>query len=255
MEQYKAKIIDMYLNLNLSTHVIASEFNTYHQKITRYLKKWGVQLKNRSDAQKTALTSGRFIHPTKGKKRDGSVKNKISSSMADVWDKISDSDKQKRSEKAKENWDNLTETQKKNLQDSAHKAIRISAKEGSKLEKYLYQNLMYNNFQVIFHKKELIPNNRLEVDMFVVDKKTAIEIDGPSHFLPIWGEDKLLKTKTSDMQKAGLLNGHGYHLIRIKQVVKNVSAFQSKRTLDNLIIALNKIDVLGTPQFIELEIK
>lgn len=255
MEQYKSQIIDMYANQNLSTHAIATVFNTYHQKITRYLKKWGVKLKNKSDAQKIALDSGRFIHPTQGKKRDDAVKNKISNSMADCWDKISDSEKQKRSEKAKANWDNLTDEQKKTLQESAHKAIRISAKEGSKLEKYLYENLTYNGFQVIFHKKELIPNNKLEVDIFVSDKKTAIEIDGPSHFLPIWGEDKLLKTKASDMQKAGLLNGYGFNLIRIKQVVKNVSAFQSRRTLDELIKVLNKIDISLAPQFIEIEIK
>lgn len=255
MEQFKAEIIDMYLNQNLSTYIIAEKFATYHQKVTRYLKKWGVQLKSRSEAQKLALDSGRFEHPTKGKTRDISVRSKISSGMANAWDAISEEEKQKRSETAKKNWDNMTVMQKKDLQESAHKAIRVSAKEGSKLEKYLYENLMKNGFQVIFHKKELIPNNRLEVDVFVTDKKTAIEIDGPSHFLPIWGEDKLLKTKTSDMEKAGLLNAYGYHLIRIKQVVKNVSAFQAQRTLVELSKTLNEIDVLGDAQFIELEIR
>jgi len=255
MEKYKTQIIDMYITQNLSTYVIAKNFNTYHQKVTRYLKKWGVKLKSKSDAQKIALDSGRFIHPTKGKKREESVKNKISESMVNAWDKISDSEKQKRSEKAKTNWDNLTETEKKSLQESAHRAIRTSAKEGSKLEKYLYDNLMYYGFQAVFHKKELIPNNKLEVDIFITDKKTAIEIDGPSHFLPIWGEDKLLKTKASDMQKAGLLNGYGYNLIRVKQVVKNVSAFQSKRTLNELMKILNTIEMSEPSQFIEIEIK
>lgn len=255
METNRADIIDMYCNQSLSTYVIAEKYHTYHQKITRYLKKWGVPMKSKSDAQKLALDSGRFTHPTKGKKRDESVKNKISASMAESWNQISDEEKQKRSEKAKANWDNLSESEKKALQDSAHKAIRVSAKEGSKLEKYVYEQLMYEHFQVIFHKKELIPNNKLEVDIFVTDKKTAIEIDGPSHFLPIWGEDKLIKTRASDMQKAGLLNGYGYHLIRIKQVVKNVSAFQSKRAVEQLVTALNSIDVNGSPQFIELEIR
>lgn len=254
METNKQTIIDMYINQNLSTYIIAEKMNTYHQKITRYLKKWGIPLKNKSQAQKLALDSGRFTHPTKGMMRSAEVKNKISASMADAWDKISDTEKQKRSEKARENWNNLTDVEKNTLQDSAHKAIRVSAKEGSKLEKYLYQNLMYKGFQVVFHKKELIPNNKLEVDIFVTDKKTAIEIDGPSHFLPIWGEDKLLKTKSSDMQKAGLLNGYGYNLIRVKQVVKNVSAFQSRRTLDELNTVLSSIDVSEAPKFIEIEI-
>lgn len=57
------------------------------------------------------------------------------------------------------------------------------------------------------------------------------------------------------MQKAGLLNGYGYNLIRVKQVVKNVSAFQSKRTLNELMKILNTIEMSEPSQFIEIEIK
>lgn len=76
------------------------------------------------------------------------------------------------------------------------------------------------------------------------------------HTFCLYGvKDKLLKTKASDMQKAGLLNGYGYNLIRVKQVVKNVSAFQSKRTLNELMKILNTIEMSEPSQFIEIEIK
>jgi very-short-patch-repair endonuclease len=45
----------------------------------------------------------------------------------------------------------------------------------------------------------------------------AIEVDGPSHFLPVWGEDTLNKNKQYDNKKTGLILGKGLVLIRIKQ--------------------------------------
>ena len=44
-------------------------------------------------------------------------------------------------------------------------------------------------------------NNRLEIDLYVTDLQTAIEVDGPSHFEPVWGEENLIKNQRSDKQK------------------------------------------------------
>lgn len=254
MDNNKADIIDMYLKQNLSTHIIAEKYGTYHQKIVRYLKKWGVPLKTRSDAQKIALASGRFEHPTKGKQREDSVKAKISNKMASNWSALSEEEREKRVEKARENWDNLTDEQKKSLHEEAHKAIRVSAKIGSKLERYVYQKLSMLGYSVVFHKTELIPNNKLEIDLYIPAKKLAIEIDGPSHFNPIWGEKKLLQTMTADMSKGGLLNANGYHLLRVKQASKSVSQFQSKKVLDAIVAEIQKITDSTPPQFITIEV-
>jgi very-short-patch-repair endonuclease len=45
----------------------------------------------------------------------------------------------------------------------------------------------------------------------------AIEIDGPSHFLPVWGDDALKRNQKYDQKKTGLLLGKGLSLIRVKQ--------------------------------------
>lgn len=254
MDNHQAQIIEMYTIQNLSTHVIAEHFGTYHQKITRYLKRWGVVLKSKSTAQKEALSSGRFEHPTKGTIRSDEVKQKISAKMVDSWAELSSVEKKRRVEKARENWDNLPEEQKKSLQEAAHAAIRVSAKDGSKLEIFVKDGLISAGIAVIFHKKELIPNNRLEVDLFIPHNKVAIEIDGPSHFLPIWGEAKLLKTMASDMQKGGLLNANGVHLIRVKQLVKTVSTFRANKILQELIDTINSLNGVQHPQIIELQI-
>lgn len=254
MESNKVTIIDMYLNQNLSTYVIAERFNTYHQKIVRYLKKWGVPLKSRSNAQKLALASGRFEHPTKGKQREAGVKKKISNKMAQNWSEISDAEREKRIEKARENWNNLSDSQKKSLHEEAHKAIRESAKIGSKLERFIYEALVKAGYGVIFHKTELIPNNKLELDLFIPSHKLAIEIDGPSHFNPIWGEAKLLKTMNADMSKGGLLNANGYHLLRVKQVAKSISQFQQEKILTAIIAEINKLESSQNPQYITIEV-
>ena len=55
-----------------------------------------------------------------------------------------------------------------------------------------------------YHKKGIVPNSNLEVDIYLPEMGAAIEIDGPSHFLPIWGEEALSKTIKSDNEKNGL---------------------------------------------------
>ena len=63
---------------NSSTYSIAKELGTYPKKIERILKKNGITLRTRSQAQANAIKTGRSKHPTKGEKRSEEEKNKIS---------------------------------------------------------------------------------------------------------------------------------------------------------------------------------
>jgi len=47
----------------------------------------------------------------------------------------------------------------------------------------------------------------------------AIEVDGPSHFAPVWGDDSLKRNVKYDQKKSGLILGKGLVLIRIKQTM------------------------------------
>ena len=67
MNDKEQQIIQLYQEENLSTHHIADKFSTYPNKIRRILKKHGVQLRGKGEAQKIALEQGRTEHPTKGK--------------------------------------------------------------------------------------------------------------------------------------------------------------------------------------------
>jgi very-short-patch-repair endonuclease len=210
------KIIRMYNEENKSTYEIAEALNTYPNKIRRTLKKHGVSLKTKSDAQKLALEKGSASHPTKGKKRTKKEKLKISGSMADYWESLSESEREERSEQAKERWNSMTVSQKEKMRVAASEAIRKAGKQGSKLERFIGKNLSDNGYGVVFHSTSLIPTEKLEIDLYIPDLRTIIEVDGPSHFLPIWGEDKLQKQIKADLHKSGIILSRGYAIVRIK---------------------------------------
>lgn len=255
IDEHGQYILDNYENK--STYELAEELGTYPNKIRRALKAMGVALKSKSEAQKQALSTGRHKHPTKGKNRTDATKAKISESVYSYWQDLSDDEREARSETAKENWDNMDDATKANLRQAAAEAVREAAKNGSKMEKFLENYLTNAGYQVIFHKKGLVLNTNLEVDLFLPTLKVVIEIDGPAHFFPIWGQDSLNKHIKADAEKAGLLLNAGYCLIRVKHLSKTLTE-KHKRDLVELIekelIKIEKKFPSKNKRFIELEV-
>ena len=112
----------------------------------------------------------------------------------------------------------------------------------SKLEKFLKDELTRCGYKVEAHKKNLIPNERLEIDMYFPKLKTIIEIDGPSHFLPVWGEEKLQKQIKSDKVKTGLILSKGFAIIRVKHLSDSLSLSRQEELKNNLIELLESIE-------------
>ncbi|MQF98284.1 MAG: hypothetical protein FI729_01965 [SAR202 cluster bacterium] len=235
------KIIALYEEDGKSTYEIAEEIGTYPNKIRRILQKNGVQLKSRSQAQKNALDGGRAKHPTDGKTRSKEERIKISNSVHKYWKSMTKKEYQARVDGAKERWYNMSEQERKNISSMAIQAIQRAGKEGSKLEKFVLSELTGAGYSVEFHRKNLIPNENLEIDLYIPALKTIIEIDGPSHFLPIWGEEKLQKQIKSDAQKTGLILSKGYLIIRVKSVTDFVSLSSKDKLVKNLLERLESI--------------
>ena len=213
----KTIINSLYVTEKKSFADIAAIYGTYSNRIRRDAKKLQINVRDKSEAQKNALTTGKHAHPTKGKTRSSETKEKIGLSVLQSWENLSDKEIEKRKQSSKANWDNLSVEAKEHMQKSANAAIRISSKIGSKLEKFLYVKLINDGFKVEFHKENTLANTKLQIDMFIPSINTAIEIDGPSHFEPVWGQDALSKNITYDQKKEGLIFGRGWSLIRIKQ--------------------------------------
>lgn len=216
-ENIEQTVVKMYTDENKSTYEIAKSLNTYPNKIRRILKKLGYELKDKSEAQKMALATGRSSHPTYGKKRSDAEKIKISNSLVDYWGDMSEKEKDRRSELAKENWKKMSEEQREHMRSKGIAAIQLAATHGSKLEQFLYERLISAGFKVKMHEL-IIPAENLEIDLYIPELKTIIEVDGPSHFFPIWGEEKLTKQINADLRKSGSLLSRGYVIIRVKSL-------------------------------------
>ena len=251
------QIITMYTKQHKSTYEIAEKFGTYPNRIRRILIKNGIVLKTKSEAQKNAIENGVAIHPTSGKTRTNEEKLKISSGLKKYWDDMSEEIYQLRVEQSKKRWESLSEVEKDKMMSAAIKSIQVAGKEGSKLEKFLYHEITKAGYAVQYHKKHLIQNHDMELDMYIPSLKTIIEVDGPSHFLPIWGEEKLQKQIKADTQKSGLLLSKGMIIIRIKNLSDSVCLADKEKLRLDILSQLGKIEKTvpkKSERYIEIEI-
>jgi len=223
-EQKVALIQTQYGEAQRSWGDIAKEYGTNAQKLRRFNKKYKiVQSRSKAEAQKVALAAGRHPHPTKDKGHSEETKRKISQAVGEIWESLTDEELERRKQTAKDVWDQMPATQKLLFQQMGTSSARETGKVGSKLEKSIHSYLTKQDFVVEFHKERLILNKRLQIDILLPLEKVAIEVDGPSHFLPIWGHDALATNIRSDQEKNGLLLEAGYIVLRIKNLKGEVS--------------------------------
>jgi len=254
MKDFEQKVVDLYQKQEKSTYQIAEELNTYPNKIRRVLIKHGVEIKDRSAAQKLALKKGRSKHPTDGIKRTEETKVKISSKLVKHWSNLDDKEKERRSLESKKRWHNMSKDKQLEIRSKATEAIRTSAVEGSKMEKHIADKIRDLGYKVELHKK-IIPKENLEVDLYIPELNTIIEVDGPSHFYPIWGQEKLEKQINADLRKSGALLSKGFAILRVKSCGEESLA--EKTRLTNIV--LEKIKDIGynfpvrSKRFIEVE--
>ncbi len=241
----------------LSCAEIAKFYNTYPKKVERLLKKHGVTLRSRSEATKGAMEQGRLEHPTKGKIRTEAEREAISKGVEKSWQEMDELDRKAFSDAAKERWDKIDPLKKREMQEKAGRALRISSIEGSKAEKFLKKKLNDLGYQVVMHKKGLVQGN-FEIDLLLPELNTIIEIDGPQHFLPIFGEEKLQNVVKMDNIKNGLLIGKGFCIVRLKYLCKSMNKSVERKIWSLVSEQIKKIEKNFPPKhqrLIELEIK
>lgn len=239
--QKKEVLEKLYIKEKLSFADIAAKYNTYANKIRRDAITFKIPIRDKAQAQKNALKTGKHKHPTKGQQRTQETKDKIGNSVMKSWDELNDQELNQRKEKSRLAWEKLDNDAKKNLVRLANNAVRETSKVGSKLEKFILNKLLNLGYRVDFHKEHVLTTTKLQIDLFVPTINTAIEIDGPSHFLPVWGDDALKRNVTYDNKKQGLILGKGWVLIRIKQK-KDFSKSRANLLFDKLIEIIKNIE-------------
>jgi very-short-patch-repair endonuclease len=127
--------------------------------------------------------------------------------------------------------------------------MRRASTDGSALEKYLLKELLKKKYKIIYHKEHMLRNIYLHIDLFIQSLSTAIEIDGPSHFEPIWGEERLKKVQAADKQKTGLILSEGLCLVRIQQKQSSITQRYQREVLKNLVSVLSEIEKKFPPEY------
>jgi very-short-patch-repair endonuclease len=245
-----SKTIDMFaeqvfkeFDAGKSPYEIAEQFKTYPNKIRRLLLRSGRKLRDKAEAQQQALKSGRAKHPTEGTSRSDSVKDKISERLSVVCQ----DPKQiaRRRESGKKRWESMSEAEKAIFLSKAAQGIRKASTEGSKLEKFVRGSLLQAGYIVEYHKVDLVPNHKLHIDIYLPTLRTCIEVDGPAHFFPIWGEESLQRHIKADSEKNGLLTTQGFNIIRVKQKRLDLSRKSQNDIVQEILKHLQRIESVG----------
>lgn len=228
----RAELIRKYhVNGDYSIARLAEECGTYSNKLRRDAVKFGIKLEDRAAAQKKALKTGAHKHPTKGKKFDEKVKEKISDSQREAWKNTPDKEKKRISKERKK----LYKKQKVKMHDQPAKiaAIQKAAKIGSKLERFLAEGVG-QKYKVTHQKEDSIKQEKFHIDIFLEANNIAIEVDGPNHYANIWGDEALEKTKTKDLRKRSAMLELGYKIINVINDRKFSPAY-GREVLGNLL--------------------
>ena len=227
---------------------VSRECGCSRTKIRRLARKFGIVGRSRTDAQHIALEV--YGHPRQGATTSVETKTKISESMGEHWDQLSDKEIAKKSKVSKDLWKNRDPAENERIQAAGAGAFHKASRDGSKLERYLAFELNKLGYKVELHKEHHLKNQALQIDIFLPTIGVAIEVDGPTHFEPIFGQDKLEKIQKSDRQKTGLILSCGYYFIRIKHIKKLSHRFQ-RDTLNKIVKILQMIKS-GNKQNIKL---
>lgn len=234
-------IIDQYFNKQRSIPEIATELETYPNKILRIIRKSGLEIRSKSESQKMALEKGRAEHPTEGTKRDDETKLKISESVASKWKSFSKEKRKEIKKSLQKSWKKRDKDDILSMRKKAVQALSKSGRDGSKIEKFIVEELTNLGYNVLAHKKGLIPNTNLEPDLVLPDIPLIIELDGPTHFEPIFGQDRLDKTIASDAEKNALFLQNGFCVLRVKYVSKTISQYKKRKMLESLIKVIEEV--------------
>jgi len=251
----EAYVIQQYAD-GCSTIVLAKELDTYPKKIERILKRNGQSLRSKSESQALAIKEGRAKHPTEGSQRTEEQKIKISKGTEARWKNMSKEDRQNFIDGAKDRWEKMPADRKREMLEKAGRSLQKTTTEGSKAEKFLRQKLLDEGYDVRLHVKNLI-EGKFELDLFLPELKLIIEIDGPQHFMPIFGEKRLEEVIKFDSIKNGLLISKGYCLVRIRYLCKHMSQSVQRKLWALVSEQVEKIEdkfPSKNNRFIELEI-
>lgn len=221
----KAELERLHWDENLSVKQIAELEGTYPNKIGREMNRLGVRRRSSKEAAQLAYSTGRIKHPTLGTTLPPEVRVKIGKALHNA---ITPEDRERNRKNSLKGWAEAKQKNKLAGVDRGRQLRQVARKTmqtGSKMEHELFRFLVSRGYACEQNRENLLPNDRLRVDLFIPGKETAIEIDGPSHWSPIYGQEAYNQQILLDNEKNGLLMAAGFKIIRIKHTINKTRAW------------------------------
>lgn len=240
----KVWLEEEFVNKQRSTSDIAKELGLFPMQVRRACKKMGFALRDKSAAQSLNLQHNG--HPLEGTTRSEAEKEKISMGIQSHWESLSAADRETKkeevSQRIKNSWaakddDDKKETIKK-LNTNKNKASR----EGSKLERMIIAELEKHGIHAESRATHYVSEEKFEIDIAIYKEGLAIEVDGPTHWDPIYGEENLAKVKEKDGRKDLMLNGLNWKVLRLVDKSNNPTRAVTRRATAIIL------DILETPK-------
>ncbi len=247
--------VELYFNQQLSLKVVADKLNTYPNNVRRILLKAGYTLRDKAASQIIAMESGRAEHPTKGKKLSKKTKLAISKGLETAWENRPAAQKIALANDAKTRWHEREPSVQAEFAKKAALGVRNAGIYGSKIEQFLLAKLREQGFNPQYQRENLIFSERMRVDIFLPDDSIALEIDGPTHYVPIWGEEALVEKMAKDDKKNGLLLYCGYHVLRVRCRRKTLTKNYKELVWSKVYWEVERLAKIKKPELIIMEIR
>jgi very-short-patch-repair endonuclease len=238
----KRYLEEEYVTKGRSTIELAEELHTYPNKVLRAMKAHRVPRRSPDEAQKAAIRRGRRSPPMDGRRHSPQSRQQIAQGVASYWQGLSDDERERRSEHGRRAWEAAPPSLHDERQSRAIEGFRRAAREGSRLEHFLLDGLRVAGHDVSFHHEFLVANEKMHIDLLLPARKVAIEIDGPTHYLPIFGPERLAEVIRADNEKDGLLTSAGYRVVRVRQTSKHLSRARMNCLLTRLLEVLQCLE-------------
>jgi len=208
----------LYYDQGLSMRKVAIKLKVPLATLSRYMKKHGITSRDKGQAQKNFLKT--HDHQMKGRRHTEETKKKISHGLGEFWDNLTEEEertlKLEIGSAWKRKWAAMSEQERRTMMEGLASKAKSAQGNGSRLERYIAQELRNRGYVIEERSTHYTPGKSFEVDLALPTERIAIEVDGPTHFLPIWGEEKLIEQQARDERKDQLLISTGYSVLRIR---------------------------------------